>query len=549
MAFSRNSLVAAVAGTLSLAMLTGCPGPTQPTASPSTPAGGSAAPTTAPTAGGSAAPTTAPTAGASGAPTAAPSTMPSASNLAPTTVQGKVYDSTGALVTSGAKVNIKSLNPSNPFETNIDVVNGNYVANNVPAGVLVALTVTKDGYTQRAKVTTLLPLQTASNGNVVDFGGGQDPYFISKFPEVFSTEPVHNTAIADASKLVYKLTLSEPLNADNQRRFARALRVFPVNTQAIATGGTSGGTIGGNTQSFGAPNTGGFGGGSTTGAETATDTTGVPYTIQEGSTFLTTDIIASVTWDAAGQVATLTFNAPLKTDKDNKATYAVGLVQTGEKIADAGGDQLGLIGGAFNGSPASNGTTLLEDVFKKPELPALSAGASTEAQRWAETHNNVSTFDVPTDTTSPTFASLSVTGGNILTLTFSEPMVAYGGSSTGQVFIQNGVTDPANYVLRVAEKVEDLADQKLDTSASNLTNWASATTGTNFTLDPAGFRIEVSTSDPKVVRLLPLDLTAANAKFPVTIKAVKVRVTTNVKDPAGNAVSTSGDSNLKTSAI
>jgi hypothetical protein len=490
----------------------------------------------------------------------APSVQPSASTLPATTVQGKVYDSTGALITSGAKVAIKSLNPSNPFDTTIDVVNGNYVANNVPAGVLVQISATKDGYTARTKVETLLPLATQSQGNTVNFGGplttsqSEDPYFLSKFPEVSSTEPVHNTALADSSKLVYKLTLSEPLNADNQRRFARALRVVPVNTQAIATGSTSGGTIGGATQAFtaSAGNTvAGVGGGSSSGAEVATSTAGVPYSVQEGSTFLTTDIIASVTWDAAGQVATLTFNTPLKTNKDNKATYGVALVQTGEKISDAGGDQLGLVGGAFNASVGTDNQTVLEDVFKKPELPTLTGitGTTAEAMRWQQTHNNFNTFDVPTDTTAPTFASLSVTGGNILTLTFSEPIVAYGGSSTGQTFIQNGATASSSYVLRVAEKVEDLADKKLDGSTSMLNSWASAAAGVDYVLNASNFKFEVSTSDSKVLRILPTDLTATTAKFPVTIKAVKVRVTTDVKDPAGNAISTTGDSNLKTSAI
>lgn len=558
MAFSRNSMAAAVAGTLSLAVLTGCPA--QPPSGTGTP---SVAPTTAPTTAPTA--TTAPTTAPTGQPTdgtgatAAPSAVPSASTLAPTTVQGKVYDETGALVNTGAKIMIKSLNPSNPFETNVDVVNGNYVANNVPSGVLVEITASRDGYTSRTKVENLLPLASVTaGGNQVNFGGplvsgnGQeDPYFISKYPEVTSTEPVDETDLADPTQLTYKLTLSEALDATNQRRFAQAIRIWPNNTAAAGTTAPVGG-VGGNNGVAGL-----------TIESAAGDTpAAATYSVQEGSSFNSDSNLATVTWDAAGKVATLTFKAPLKASSASKANYIVGLVSAGagERIVDGNGDQLGA-----NGNLTTYpGAGLIADAFKKATLPTLSFGTgvgavvASDLNRLAATHNSVVRFNVAEDDTAPVFQSVAVTGGNVITLTFSEPLVAFGGTGTP---ISNGALNPANYRIRLAEKLDDLSTEKMDGAATPATaTFALMQRDVTYVLDATNYEVKVSETDPKSLLLRRKDFTTnAGDKFPVTAKAIRVRVMTGgetgapvgagVQDTAGNKVQSSNDANLKSTNI
>jgi hypothetical protein len=583
MAFSRNSVAAAVAGTLSLAALTGCPAPTAPVGGSPTPGATPTAgtPTATPTAG---TPTTGPSTPASGEPTAAPSAVPSKSPLEATTVQGKVYDETGALVNTGAKIMIKSLNPSNPFETTVDVVNGNYVANNVPSGVLVEITAMRDGWTSRTKVENLLPLASVTaGGNQVNFGGtigsstNEDPYFISKYPEVISTEPVDEADLADSTQFTYKLTLSEALDATNQRRFAQAIRVWPVNFNAVtATTGRVAGTSNvdqatatGLTRDASLTNVVNV----DTGAGFYVSQAATSYTLQEGSSFNTDSNLATVTWDASGKVATFSFKAPLKASSAGKANYAVGLLSNGEseRIVDANGDQLGL-SPALSGNYPAQGTTIA-DAFKKPTLPTLGNGLDA-AGRLAATHNTVARFSVAEDDTAPVLQSVAVTGGNVITLTFSEPLIAFGGTGTP---LSIGALDPRNYRIRLAEKLDDLASEKMDSSATEYP--ADGTTpgvalmsamelNRTYQLNDSGtvanaFEVKVSETDPKALLLRRANFTTnAGDKFPVTAKAIRVRVltggetdasvgqgTNGVQDPAGNKIQSSNDSNLKSANI
>jgi hypothetical protein len=85
-------------------------------------------------------------------------------------VQGLVYDQVGRLVQDKATVTIKSLNPSNPYESTIDVVGGRYYANSVPVGVALEITAHVEG---EAPVSRH---ETALRGPVwdVNFGGPHD---------------------------------------------------------------------------------------------------------------------------------------------------------------------------------------------------------------------------------------------------------------------------------------------------------------------------------------------------------------------------------------
>ncbi|MNS21237.1 hypothetical protein D3C72_529950 [compost metagenome] len=474
---------------------------------------------------------------------------------------------------TGAKIMIKSLNPSNPFETTVDVVNGNYVANNVPSGVLVEITAMRDGYTSRTKVENLLPLASVTaGGNQVNFGGtigsgtNEDPYFISKYPEVTSTEPLDEADLADPTQFTYKLTLSEPLDATNQRRFAQAIRVWPVNDNAVVTAGTFA-----KTSANGAP---------ALGIDAAAgETITANYVLQEGSSFNTDSNLATVTWDASGKVATVSFKAPLKSSSAGKANYAVALVAASntERIVDANGDQLGSNTSSLTTYP--NGG-LIADAFKKATLPSLSIGgtgqgaiAATDYNRLALTHNTVSRFSVAEDDTAPVLQSVAVTGGNVVTLTFSEPLVAFGGTNT---FISLGALDERNYRIRLAEKLDDLTSEKMDGAATNTgvaadpnanppvvatpTTFNGMSLNTTYQLDGTNFDVKVSETDPKALLLRRNQfINNAGDKFPVTAKAIRVRVmtggetgaavTTGVQDTAGNKIQSSNDSNLKSANI
>ncbi|MEB3223043.1 MAG: carboxypeptidase-like regulatory domain-containing protein, partial [Candidatus Sericytochromatia bacterium] len=231
MAFTRKNVAAAVAGTLSLAMLTGCPAPNAPST------GSSAAPSAAPSAATSAAPSAAasaaPSAAASGAPASdAPSAAPSVAVSAPppsgktVIVSGTVRNEKGATV-DGATVTVKSLNPSITYSATAQTTDGSYVVNNVPEGVNVEVVVTKDGYTTRRRVQSFQQSATGQK-NLLNFGAqtgaqGEDggAYFISDYPEIAMTTPEHDAKGVDGTKLSFKVVLSEAIDEDSRDAFEK----------------------------------------------------------------------------------------------------------------------------------------------------------------------------------------------------------------------------------------------------------------------------------------------------------------------------------------
>lgn len=582
MAFSRNSVIAAVAGSVSLAMLTGCPqapnpvGPgTGATASPGT--GATASPGTGATTSPDPAtsPTASPGTGATSSPSA-PAATPSQAMLGNTTVRGTVFDESGARV-STANVRIRSLNPSNPFDTTVTVAAGSYVANEVPAGVAVEITVSREGWTSRSRVETLVPLgQGGGERNIVNFGGPTadvvDPegpaYFISDYPEISSVEPADAATNVDPSKVSVRLTLSEALDATNQRRFAEAIRVFPVLNAASASG-----------QATGLLEAAQAATAATAFTPTAGAAAGVAYSISRSSTFLGEEATqATVTWDSTGTVATLTFNAPLLADDDRNLRYAIALVDNGEEVQDRTGKQLGTDEtGVLNTDPGTN--ELVYFAFREPNL-ALPTGTSAPGDansRWRLTHENFSWFEVAEDDTEPTLTGVSVsklTDRTRISFTFSEPMAAYGGSGTalyGGVSNTDADNDPAtnpptavnsltfgtatagstaaladailrNFTFAVAETAADLENVDLDGETS--TTFATNTTigdvsgerRTEFYLDAAGGGVSllVNPSDARVLRLDVFNPTL----FATNVSAIKARVE-NLQDPAGNSISDS----------
>jgi hypothetical protein len=487
MAFSRKSMAASVAGSLSLAMLTGCPAPTPtvPSASASA-ASSTGTPTTPPTTG---TPTATPSAGtANPSPSVTPSTTttpaatgsaavpqpsvsaPSAAGGKLTIVSGTVYDETGATV-DGAVIKVTSLDASVPYTASTTTSQGSWVVNSVPEGANVEIVATKDGWTSRRRVGSF---QTNANQkNVVDFGGTTDSagtaYFVSKYPEIASVDPIYDANNVDPTSVSYKITLSEPLDSTNQNRFANSVRIFPANSFAapdndasapgLATGAgyfdlkdqkitpftptitLDRGVDPDANAGYSAGTTNHPLGGTATGA-----TANVPwdYSIKNGSLFLNdANTRANITWDATGTVATFTFNAPLIADRTNQARYQMGLVAQSQtdRIVDKDNNQLGIdANGGQNTYPVVG--ALIHATVKQPDLalnlPSNLGNVTGGAARWIGTHSDAARFAVKVDNNNdPQLASIAYTKNlnqsSRFELTFNKPIAAYNGRLGGHV--------------------------------------------------------------------------------------------------------------------
>lgn len=535
---------------------------------------------------GSSAPAASPTAGTTN-PTPSPSaTGDTTASATPTPNQGgavnpklvvlsgTVYDEAGATV-NGAMVSVKSLDSSNPYSATASTAEGSYVVNNVPEGVNVEIAVTKDGFTTRKQVGVFQ--SAATQKNEVNFGSALtvtndkgSAYFISKYPEVMSTEPAYNASNVDNASLTYKLKLSEPLDDTNRRRFEDAIRVMPANSLANPGGGTPVDFTDLNDQANDYDITT-IAGGGTSGNATA------PYWIKKGSLFLNESATrATVTWNDAGDEATLAFNAPLATNRTDVAKYQVGLAAPAgtDRIVDKDNNQLG--------TDKTNSLTLyppagdlLRNVFV-PNSLAISGTPATGAERWAATHKSVSIFSVKQDNTDPKLVSVLYTKNlgtdSRFELSFDKPIVAFNASGNGRMdgSITNGsvldtitfaISDRAGGVKNVNLK-GGTVNTINSVSVSNLGS-ASSDVEKEFRFDSAQFKsglhttftagaddgklaLEVDPRNPKTLFIYVFD--KANL-FDTKITEIKARVE-GLADPAGNGIkSASADANQPTGTL
>lgn len=477
---TKSALLSLTCGSLSLIVLSGCPNAgTQPplnaSASPSAPAA-SIEPAASPTTAASATPT-----GASAAPSATPSSSP----LKPATVSGKVYDEAGGTV-NGAKVRVRSLNSASPFDSTVDVANGAYVVNEVPAGVQVEVTVTKAGWTTRSRVEALLPNETANN--IYNFGGTSTSpdangpnFFVSNYPEVTSAASTYTDG-----KLTWTLRFSEALSADDRNRLVDAI--------SITTPDPSG--------------NGNF------------------ITIKTGSLFLTEANQAIASWDAANTTLTVTFNAALLTSKDKERTYTLRFNRgtSDALIADPESKTFGFVAAAAPGS--------YDYAFKRSSL--VISNQTTAEDRWKATHQSSASLELPKDDVSPKLASVATsplsfegTEYTRVTLTFSEPMTVYPQvRSTTLDDLAN------NYIFAVTDDKAANIDMA-GTLGTSVTAANDIQLGVPFKFTVgSNAKVRYSTTDPKVVFFdIPRTL------IPASGKEIKVRVN-SIQDPAGNTVAT-----------
>lgn len=472
------------------------------------------------------------------APTPSASVEPGLNTVA--SLSGKVYNDEGSLV-SGGKVMVKSLNSAKPFEAQAEIISGSYVMNQLPEGLLLEVSVVKDGHTKRSQTIALVP---ARDANVLNFGGAGNAHFIADYPEIEFVEPKLDAENVDAGKLLYTLRLSEALDDTNKRRFENALRLIPAN--AAANGGAAATDID-------AAEDGGYP------YDLTVESAGVPqiasYVVKRGSTFMGDAARrAKVSWDTEGRTATLEFDAPLLTAKDSEARYQVALVSEGERILDKNNKQLGTdASGSLNAYPAAGklilGAFKAENIALKA-IPGLTAGSQTE--KWAATHENVGAFKLKKDEVAPMLQGIEVTKlatSTRVELTFNEPMAAYNGTDAG--FTQAALGNLANYAFVVGKTSDDIGGVKLDgTPDANVDASAVASYGADgerakefkFT---GGVTISVDPLDAKRVFL-----TIAKPNFFNTeVRDIKVRVE-GAADPANNVINKSGaDANIKMGAL
>ncbi len=434
----------------SLGALAACtPAPTAlPTAQEPTPT-----PSTAPSAPMSTAPTPAPSVAPTPLKSAFPHNTPwpefsaSAPGGANVILSGMVYDETGETV-DGAIISVRSLDASVPYRGSATSQAGSWVINNVPEGANVEILATKESWTTRRRVGSFEKTRTGQR-NVVNFGASgevssDDPaggaYFLSDRPEIVETAPVHDARDVDSRSLTYAIKLSEPLDAKNQQRFSEAIRIFPGNREAAP----------GPLDAAGAPigeasyrDLSRISDGNPSEAGSQTDYRIDPadggtwaYALAEDVAFMRdARTRATVTWDAAGLAATLTFRAPLIAAENGSARYQFGLVAGNElnpQIRDGERNQLGT---DRTNSPDRypDPGFLIHNTIRRVD-PSLPSDARRADVRWAATHRMVSAFDVARDEMPPKL--LGVTYETIgkdsrIALRFSEPMAAYNGRTRG----------------------------------------------------------------------------------------------------------------------
>lgn len=195
--------VMAVAATISVAALAGCPGntpgPVGPSATPSgTPSG---TPSTTPN------PSESPS---TPAPTALPS---SADTQSVATVRGFIEDEDGNRldgVTVTAKVLASGINFANGSDSlTVTSVNGSYVLNGAPTGVIVEVVASKAGYGERRLALTPLA-NTTGQGSVNDLNfTGKDA--LTDKPQILSINPGDKTTGVEAAAS-FTITFSAPMD-------------------------------------------------------------------------------------------------------------------------------------------------------------------------------------------------------------------------------------------------------------------------------------------------------------------------------------------------
>lgn len=156
-------------------------------------------------------------------PTELPSTLPTSwpwvynpDGIDYVTISGKIFDDTLKPL-EGAFVEVRSLNPSVPFQAETIALNGQYTFNKGPQGIAIEITASKPGFTTRKRVEVTTTTFGRPNANRYDFGNdGKATSFSASFnalsdkPEVTRVTPARNGA-GVSPKIDFILLFSEPM--------------------------------------------------------------------------------------------------------------------------------------------------------------------------------------------------------------------------------------------------------------------------------------------------------------------------------------------------
>lgn len=467
-------------------------------------------------------------------------------------VSGYVYDHRGATI-DAASVVARSLDAAAPYYREVRTADGSYVLNGVPEGVNVEIVATRGGWTTRRRVATFQG--QSSDRHTVNFGTPDGErrdgaaHFLAPFPEIVRTEPGDGDEDVAVAAGTYRLYLSEPLRAEDQRRFEAAFRILPAND--VAYGGIANSTTDlRDLEDEDFPI-----------AKAIDGVAGVaPYTVRKGSVFRNDpDTRATFTWSASGQEVTFRFGGPLLMASDDEAAYQMVLVSGGEdqRIRDDDGDQLGTDDtGSLSGYPARGDMIL--SAFVAENLALRDVGGlddDSDEAAWAATHTNVVRFTAGRDTTTPELLGVvaGIQGNDArIELRFSEPLAAYDGASGGFIHPRLGddADDLGNYTFAVATKSTKIEDIDLDGDDATAvdprvtaTLAASELRNTELRFAPGAYvesrtgaaagsvLIEVDAFDPRRVILVVLDRPDF---FDAALSHLKVRA--RIGDPAGNTI-------------
>lgn len=147
-----------------------------------------------------------------------------------TSISGVVYDLDDERV-NGATVTVTSLSTV-PFTGTATTVNGNYVLNNVPTGVSIAIDATKTGYTWRRRVEVARSnLQGDPDANKFDFHA----YAIESFAVTAERSVL---AIGGTEPLTATVTYTDGVTSD-----VTTTSTWSVDEDAVATVGASTGVV------------------------------------------------------------------------------------------------------------------------------------------------------------------------------------------------------------------------------------------------------------------------------------------------------------------
>lgn len=407
---------------------------------------------------------------------AASATVPSASPSAPAvaagaTLTGRVYDEDLGAV-AGATVKAVS---SGDTQTAVAGADGAFSLQLAPGTYQV--TASKAGWTSRTQSVNLTADTTVQFGGIE--GQESNPYFLSSVPEIENVE-VKEEHAGGPLKLV--IHLSEPVDAASQQSLVSRLEVASKGSTPFLT--ASGGSD---------------------------------------------DLLKTVTtWDAAGQVLTLSYAGPYLASGAQPAVYTVRLRQeTLDKKDPVTNEQLWDDIGVKDAEKHQLGYNRADFAFLKSPLFPITFqqlankdyGYTTAERRWNYTHQSASTFVAMKDEQGPGLETARVNTkmqiGNatwdVLELHFDEPLWA--------------VKDRDNLQFTQLDKDKQLVLLSVSTSADGANPQPFDTT---FKVQSVRF----SRLDPKVV-YLHFSPDAFKDK-----KWVDVTLGADFMDPAGNKANT-----------